>query len=378
MNRTLRIIAWNANVLVQDKQELEDLFYSDKIDIVLISEIHFTTWTSLKIRNYRTYTTIHPSGRARSGTAVITKKSIKQYEFKSYSENYIQATSVSINNHHCRNILPPQGGTDEIKLTEFFHTFNSRLIVGSDYNAKHTHWGSRLITPKRRALLKVANNINAEIISTRNQKYWPTDQNKVPDLLDFFIMKGISVNYTEVLELIDLTSNHIPVLLTLRSNIIHKNRTTLLTNKKTNWDLFRVNFYETISLSVKLKKPCEIDSAVEQLTNNIVKAATEATHELRTESKWEITYPMKIRELVKRKCKAWKIWYRMKNLSNKTSWNRISKLLHNKIKEVKNKTFKIYLSELSAENNSDYSLWKTTRCMKMLRAYVPPICKENR
>jgi hypothetical protein len=70
---------------------------------------------------------------------------------------------------------------------------------------------------------------------------------------------------------------------------------------------------------------------------------------------------MEIRE---RKRKARKIWHRMRNLSDKTSWNRISKLLHNKIKEVKNKMFKTYLSELFAENNSDYSLWKATRCIK--------------
>jgi hypothetical protein len=87
---------------------------------------------------------------------------------------------------------------------------------------------------------------------------------------------------------------------------------------------------------------------------------------------------MEIRELVKRKRKARKIWHRTRNHSDKTSWNRISKLLHDKINEVKNKTFKIYLSKLSAENNSNYSLWKGTRCMKRPRSYVPLIRKDDR
>jgi len=52
MNHTLRIIAWNANGLVQRKQELEDFLHNENIDIALVSEIHFTPWTVLKIRNY--------------------------------------------------------------------------------------------------------------------------------------------------------------------------------------------------------------------------------------------------------------------------------------------------------------------------------------
>ncbi|VVC24256.1 Hypothetical protein CINCED_3A017021 [Cinara cedri] len=70
----------------------------------------------------------------------------------------------------------------EIKFITFFQKLGDRFIVGGDYNAKYSHWGSRLITPKEHALLKAANTINAEIISTRK----PNDPNKIPDLLDFF------------------------------------------------------------------------------------------------------------------------------------------------------------------------------------------------
>jgi len=48
-------------------------------------------------------------------------------------------------------------------------------------------------------------------------------------------MKGISSNYMEVDELIDPTSDYIPVLLLLSSNIIAKQKTILLTNKKKVW-----------------------------------------------------------------------------------------------------------------------------------------------
>jgi len=135
---------------------------------------------------------------------------------------------------------PPQGGADEIKFTEFFHTLGARFIAGGDYNSKHTYWGSRLITPKGRALLKATSNTNDEIISTRKATYWPSDQNKIPDLLDFFVMRDLSSNYVKIIELMELTSDHIPVLLTLSSNFIVQQRKVSLTNKKqtgTNLDL---------------------------------------------------------------------------------------------------------------------------------------------
>jgi len=62
--------------------------------------------------------------------------------------------------------------------------------------------------------------------------YWPTDQYKIPDLLDFFVMKGASYSYVEIIELIELTSDHLPVLLTLSSNFIKKQSEVSLTNKK--------------------------------------------------------------------------------------------------------------------------------------------------
>lgn len=81
---------------------------------------------------------------------------------------------------------PPQGEADKIKFTELFHILNFRFIDGGYYNAKYIHWKSKLITLKGRALLKVLNNVNAEIISLRKVRNWPTDPNKIFDLFGFF------------------------------------------------------------------------------------------------------------------------------------------------------------------------------------------------
>jgi exonuclease III len=43
MAKFLRIALWNANVLAQHKDEIQLFLQHNKIDILLISETHFTT-----------------------------------------------------------------------------------------------------------------------------------------------------------------------------------------------------------------------------------------------------------------------------------------------------------------------------------------------
>jgi hypothetical protein len=120
----------------------------------------------------------------------------------------------------------------------FFDKLNSRLFIGGDFNAKHTHWGSRLITPKARELYKAAVHYRCEFTSTGKQTYWPADPNKTQDLIDVFVIKNISSNYIKIEENLDLNSDHSPICLTVSDNIIMKKQNPVLTNKHTDWDCF--------------------------------------------------------------------------------------------------------------------------------------------
>lgn len=79
-------ILWNANGLVQRKQELEDFLHNENIDIALISETHIILWTVLKIKDCMIYTILHQSGRAQGNTTIVVKEPIQNYELEKYSE----------------------------------------------------------------------------------------------------------------------------------------------------------------------------------------------------------------------------------------------------------------------------------------------------
>jgi hypothetical protein len=129
------------------------------------------------------------------------------------------------------------------------------FIIGGDFNAKHTQWGSRLITPKGCELYKAAVDYGCEFASTGKPTYWPANPNKTPDLIDFFVIKNISSNYIKVKQSLDLNSDHSPMHLTVSDNIIMKYQNSVLTIKHTDWDRFNYSYLLEckINLSVSIK-----------------------------------------------------------------------------------------------------------------------------
>jgi endonuclease/exonuclease/phosphatase (EEP) superfamily protein YafD len=121
----------------------------------------------------------------------------------------------------------------------YFQTLGPKFLVGGDYNSKHTLWSSRLTTTKGRELAKVIQEKNYSFLSTGTPTYCPTDGNKIPDLLDFFVTNGISSKYTEMPSSYDLTSDHSPIIATLRTSVIVRKPTPRLHISKTNCNTYR-------------------------------------------------------------------------------------------------------------------------------------------
>jgi len=99
---------------------------------------------------------------------------------------------------------------------DFYNSLGDRFVAGGDFNAKHTHSGSRLVTPKGRQLYKAIVNMRnkLECVSPGSPTYyWPADPRKVPDLTDFAVRRIIPRNLIRAKSLLDLSSDHSPVLI---------------------------------------------------------------------------------------------------------------------------------------------------------------------
>lgn len=101
-----------------------------------------------------------------------------------------------------------------------FVSFDNKFIVRGEFNAKRTQWGSWIITSGKSIFKSVKSN-RLNYLNTNEPTYWPTDTSKVPDLLNYFIIKGIYIRrYTQVSSSLELFSDHSSVVATIHSTII--------------------------------------------------------------------------------------------------------------------------------------------------------------
>jgi hypothetical protein len=97
--------------------------------------------------------------------------------------------------------------------------------------SQETIMRSRLTDRKGRELFKVMQNNNLKHLSTRQPTYWPSDPNKIPDLLDFCVTKGIHTKKLAVASCLELTSGHTPILITVFTHTRKTKETVVIQQK---------------------------------------------------------------------------------------------------------------------------------------------------
>ena len=373
----LKIAIWNANGLSQHKAEVKTFLYAQNIDIMLISETHFTKKNFFRINGYSVYDTKHPEGKAHGGTAVLIKQRLKHYELQKYDKDHIQATNICLEEWSGNCVVsavycPPKHAIKKQQFIDYFNQLGNKFLAGGDYNAKHVQWGSRLTTPKGKQLYEAIHEKNLSYLSSGHPTYWPTDRNKIPDLIDFCITKGIAGINANVEDCYDLSSDHSPVIITLSTQVVPENLPKRLTNKQTKWTVYRNIVEQKCQLDIPLRTPEDIDAAVENLTRIMETAAKNATPDISSNQK--VNQPSRnIQQLIQEKRAIRRQWQQQRSPLLKWKFNRAVKVLRTALREQETQGIQNYLSELSATEKTDYSLWRAAKKLKRPTLSNPPI-----
>ena len=381
MPQLFKIAHWNANGLSQHGLEVKTFINQHKIDILLISETHFTIKNYIKINKYTVYDTKHPDGRAHGGSAIIIKSSIKHHELQKYSREFLQATSVSVEDWNGPITIsalycPPKHSIKKTQFIDYYKTLGKRFMAAGDYNAKHTHWGSRTITYKGKQLLMAMEEYGLNSISTGQPTYWPTDRAKTPDLIDFCITKGVAEKYLTVESCFDLSSDHSPVIITMTTNILGTQHVPRLYSKFTNWKKYKTLMDNNLSLNIQLKNAENISNAINNFNRTIIEAAKESTPERGQKDTLDIC-PTVVKVKIKEKRGLRKIWQRTRSPTDKMKFNRAVKEIKILLHKIKNESIQGYLQNLTATELTDYSLWRATRGLKRPQHHIPPLKMNN-
>jgi hypothetical protein len=75
---------------------------------------------------------------------------------------------------------------------------------------------------------------NLKHLSTGEPIYWPSYWNKLPDLVDFCVTKGIPQDFTVAESCFDLSSDNSPILITLTADALNQENEPIVSNSHTN------------------------------------------------------------------------------------------------------------------------------------------------
>lgn len=282
MQIDLVIAEWNANGVSNHRNEIELFLHNNYVDILLISETHFTSKSFFQIKDYDVLIANHPDDRAHGGAAIIIRSKIKYKEKQSITEPYLQAAGINI---VCENsnisiysvYFPPRYNIKCNQYENFFKSLGNKFIVGGDFNAKHIWWGSRLSNPKGRELYKCISGNQYNILTTGSPTYWPTDVHKIPDLLDFFVFTGICHSMLSINTCDDLNSDHTPIIANFRTTNLEKHENQQLITSRTDISIFQKYIHDNIDLNISIKNCKDIEDAIENFINTTHHAAKLST-----------------------------------------------------------------------------------------------------
>lgn len=193
-----------------------------RIDIALVTNTHFTKYSSIFIPDYSLLKYNHPNGTVNDGVATFTKNKLKHYPLSNYFQNHIQSCAISITLLNIPIVIasiysPPRRSLTNIDLTNYFETMPNYFIIGGDYNSKHQSWGSRVINPRYNLLYNFVNLNKYKTILLQGPTYSPTFLKKNLDILDIFVTKIPSNLYRTVNNSLYLNSGHSSVILNINA-----------------------------------------------------------------------------------------------------------------------------------------------------------------
>jgi hypothetical protein len=110
---------------------------------------------------------------------------------------------------------------------------------------------------------------NLKHLSMEEPTYWPSDRNKLFNLVDFCVTRGIPQDFAVAKLYFDLSSDHSPVLITLTAHMLNKEKQPSLSNRHINWDDFRLFINERLTLNVSLKTEEDVEAAVKFFSDAI-------------------------------------------------------------------------------------------------------------
>lgn len=354
-SQNLTISHWNANGLENKLPELKLYMCKYKIDVMCINETKFNDKVKFNVPGYNCHRQDRRNNARAGGVLILIKNNIACSVKNIVSDN-VEAIGVQL---ECKltivaTYLRPQNKFDGRDFDEILHLDQKVIIVG-DLNSKHPSWNSgNRANSNGNLLFKYLLDKQCILLAPDQFTHHPYNANLKSSIIDIAIIKNV-VNCRELEVIDELDSDHLPILLKLKSNSANmRQKSQFHDYNKADWKSIRKDIECSIDLTTKIHTVQELDSTVKTITTIIQTAIDKHIPKISTEYYGRKNNP-EIGELIKERNKLKRIYQRTGDPEFNLAKNRLTNIIKIKLKADDNKNWEEKLIKLKPKDNS---LWK--------------------
>lgn len=331
---SLKIIQLNANSLIshQRRHNLQSFLQQHKPDIMLLCETRLSDSHNINFKNYTSVRMNKQQNTALTGTAILTKHTIKMTSLDTTTWNLkaLELTAILVHTTQ-RNICVMSSYRSATNNTVISHdlelistkcrTNQWDIIIGGDFNAKHPNWNNQNTCTQGRAL---ANWLTQNSIQHQITLESPVDytyrNNTASSVIDFFIISDSFniIRHNNCLNVLDYDSDHRAVIINIQlGNHLQAKELQRINNYHgVNWSHFK-NQLDTNIRSLQIpanRNMCanEIDSKISEVCEAIKDTMSAVIPKSTVNRDNIIILPPDILDLIKQKKTMRRRWERLR------------------------------------------------------------------
>ncbi|KFM64681.1 putative RNA-directed DNA polymerase from transposon X-element, partial [Stegodyphus mimosarum] len=351
---------------VEEIKQMTRRRQGEDIDVALLTETHATPSCTINISNFKSYRCDRLTHRG-GGAAIFVKSNLQSCLINTDRSNGHDSVTVSALlpdyglMYFTSMYQPPNKILKKDVLEKLLPNDKPTLLAG-DLNAKHQEWKCRRTNRNGEVLLDFILNYPVYFYAPVEYTYLPNNPGR-GDILDVVLSTTSIPLCLEVLQ--DLTSDHVPVIITLGTTQVIENKLM----SKTDWHLFNYQLAESTYITDNLNTTQDIETAIHMMTEEIKTAYANATVKLPSQQHSGIL-PKELREKIKNRNRMRKRFNTTRDPQLKRQLNKLNREIKKDISLHKRNMWEDKIMQLN-EPNSEF--WAFARRLKLKRTVNKPI-----
>lgn len=374
--KNLNILQWNARSANANKLNLINSLKANNIHIAMLSETCFYPNKAYNFSGYNIVRSDRGSGKGGVAILVATQIQFRSISFSNFNISKlieVCGIEISINKEQITIISLYKSPKKVISLDDwecFLSKLTGNTIIGGDFNAHHSLWGSGKTDTDGKVLAGALNNVNLIVINDGSATRL-TPPGITKSVVDITLVSPSLASVTEWKILDDcMGSDHFPIIIKVNEaiceNTVYPSRKWC--SKKANWDIFQ-NFLDSYIINLPHGENIheKITIFVDAIDKSCKMSMPLNKPFLPSHPKKAIWWDNECEEAQSQKIKALKLYKLHSSLDNFVSYKRYEAKAKKLYKMKSKEAWAKFCSTLSSTTPIN-EIWNT---VKRLKSYSP-------